>query len=358
MSEALIVVSEQEQDGFVGLSNSSRGRLFEKHILSYGDLLYPGAPGGRVKIDDSFADRMIKNFNARYCPYVQVPLADEKNRHSEAPDRNIGQVVGLTKRDNKIYAQIDMRKHVDDVGETLLGASAFFDLNYTDTKTLKKVGPTLLHVAVTNRPYVTDLDEFQLVAASADSSGEVVFLTHESTKETAMPNLNLSEHITALRDEHDIDVPALQQSVADQENVLALSAQIVEALQENELIALSADAAAPTNEEVIGAIKGAADKIVELTNEIGDIKHKAEVSAAEADVDALVGKGLILPKNRDAMVQLSMSDADLFKSLIPDTPLVALSNEQGTGRTFTDDEVAQSEIDRLTKSDAAAAYVA
>ena len=41
-----------------------------------------------------------------------------------------------------------------------LGASAMFGMNYTDTRDGKRKGPTLCHVAITNRPHELELDEF------------------------------------------------------------------------------------------------------------------------------------------------------------------------------------------------------
>ena len=219
----IVIIPDTGEESFVALSNSRKGRLFEKHILSYGELLYPGIKGGKLKIDDEFADALIKNFNSKYVPYVQVPLADDQNRHSEAPDRNIGQVVGLSKRNNKIYASIDVRKpeYADEIGNTLLGASAMLSPNYTDTKTLSQIGPALLHVAITNRPYITDLEDYsELLAATADSTDEAVILTaSRNDKETSM---DLDEMFTALREEHGIDVPALQRQASEAEGALAL----------------------------------------------------------------------------------------------------------------------------------------
>jgi hypothetical protein len=345
----IFVAPDSGEENFVALSNSKRGKLFEKHILSYGDLLYPKAKGGKIVIDDEFADRLIENFNKKYCPYVQVPLAGDRNEHSEAPDRNIGQVVGLSKRDGKIYVSMDVRKHADDVGETLLGASAMFDMNYIDTKTMQPVGPTLLHVAVTNRPYVTDLDDFsEIIAASSDSSNdELIVLTNSKTDKEK--DMTLDEMFTSLRDEHGIDVPALREKASEAEGVLALSARIADVLKESDLITLSNPADEVTPEQVLGAVTAASEKIVALSASVATLEAEKVRTKAEADVDALVGKGLILPKNRDAMVELSMTNPDLFKSLLPDAPVVALSHEQGTDAEPDEAEVARSEAERIAK---------
>lgn len=346
----IVIIPDTGEESFVALSNSKGGRLFEKHILSYGELLYPGIKGGKLMIDDKFADDLIKNFKSKYVPYVQVPLADDQNRHSEAPDRNIGVVVGLSKRDKKIYASIDVRKpeYADEIGNTLLGASALLSPNYTDTKTLKQIGPALLHVAITNRPYITDLEDYsELLAASADSTDEAVVLT--ASHNPKEKDMDLDQMFTALREEHGIDVPSLQRAASEGEAAVALSARIADTLKESDLIALSNPADEATPEQVLGAVVAAKDKIVALSAQVDTLTEEKARSAAETEVDGLVGKGLIATKNRDAMVTLSMENPTLFKALLPDAPQIALSHERGTDAEPTEDEVAQSEVDRLAK---------
>lgn len=90
-----VIVPPEKGAGFVELSGSNKGRVFEKHILSYGDLHYPGVKGGKVKVDDAFADTLIANFTNKVCDIVQVPKAGAGNEHTEDPDRNIGEVIGL-----------------------------------------------------------------------------------------------------------------------------------------------------------------------------------------------------------------------------------------------------------------------
>src|SRR6185503_14947170 len=154
-------------EGFTELSRLKQGRLFEKHILTKGPLIHP-VTKSVINIDDDFISKLKKNFNDRVCDIVQVPLANDSNQHVEAPERTLGEVVDIKERDGKIYAVIDARKHAEDFGKTLLGASAMLSTNYVDTRTGKPVGPTLLHVAVTNRPYVVGLEDYKEVLAASN----------------------------------------------------------------------------------------------------------------------------------------------------------------------------------------------
>jgi len=112
-----------------------KGRLFRKQVLHWGEFLHPNLPGKKIKVDKEFADKLIANFSNGACDIVQVPIVDGKNHHTEDPLRNIGEVVGLETDDKGIYAVIDARKQADELGKTLIGASAFMNLDYEDKRT-------------------------------------------------------------------------------------------------------------------------------------------------------------------------------------------------------------------------------
>ncbi len=139
--------------------------------LSTGPLIHPRT-GKVIQIDDAFVRTLQKNFDDKVCDIVQVPIADKTNAHTEDPLRNAGRVVGLEREGNKVYAVMDIADPAvaDKLGKTLLGASAMLHLDYTDTRTGARVGPTLLHSLVTNRPYCLGLEDYQeVVAATAEA---------------------------------------------------------------------------------------------------------------------------------------------------------------------------------------------
>jgi hypothetical protein len=353
------IVPPSNGEGFVELSRTKKGRLFEKHILNYGELLYPGVKGGKVKIDDEWADTLITNFSNKVCDIVQVPKAGPNNEHTEDPDRNIGEVVGLAKRNGKIYAQIDARDEdaANRLGKTLLGASAMLHLNYKDTRTGEAVGPTLLHVAVTNRPYVTELEDYEeLLAASADGTTDAVFLTATATEE----QMTLDEMLASLKSDHNIDVPALQEKAANIDVAMALSNKIQDELVGTGLLRLT-NGEDPSADDLIGAVTAAGEQIVNLTGRVDELVAASAKRDAETKVDGLIRTGHILPKNRDAQVTLLLSNSDLFDSLLPEKPIVKLSNTDAeAGFEKVDDEhktTVEDEVARLTALPAAAAYI-
>lgn len=315
------ILSPAHTDAYVECSSrhvQATGKLFKKQIFRWGEFSHPMNPDIKINIDREFYDTLKKNFDDQVCPIVQIPLANEKNEHVESPDRNIGEVVDMSADEDGVNVYIDVRRHGEDVGKTILGASAKFHMNYLDTRTNERVGPTLIHVAATNRPFLVNLSDFESISASAaDTNGEDVILLSDaqsneyeiSEEETHMTK---EELIIALS-EHGIDVAAGQQALADVEGFVALSNVL--------------------GEDVVATPEALSNTIVELTNSISERDaqiadreeriqtltatiQEASLSNAEAEVDGLIEKGRILPAWRDEMVQLSMNDRDKFNTFV------------------------------------------
>lgn len=360
-------LSEEEK---LALSRQAQGRVFEKHILNMGKLIHPTSKTP-IDVDRTFVDTMIRNFNDKVCDIVQVPLAGPRNEHTEAPERNTGEVIGLRERDGKVYAVIDARDEdaANKLGKTLLGASAMISTDYTDTRTGKKVGPTLLHTCITNRPYITDLEDYrEIVAATADNSGEdaAVFVPNtetpgkssdEGTIEASQQdeneetvNMTLEEMIAALKVDHNIDVPALQAAAASAGDVASLSnafQEAVNALEDTGILRLS-NGNEVTPDQLVGSIK----EVVELTNTQRTRIDKLERSGAEAEVARKVEQGYLLPTQKDAMVTLYLTNPDVYSALLPAEPIIKLSDEQGTEATDANAQERneqQEAVDRYSK---------
>jgi hypothetical protein len=294
-------------------SRTVTGRLFEKHILNEGPLIHPKT-GERINVDGAFTDAMLANFANGVCDIVQVPVANDKNEHVESPAANIGEVVGLRKRDHKVYALIDARDE-----------AAFLSTDYMDTSTGRKAGPTLLHVAVTNRPYVTGLEDYRELASLTDISGEPIVLTEESE----VP-LTREEMIAALKDEHGIDVEALQLAASDTSGQAALTEALTAALSQ---------VPASGVPDIVGAVVELSRQNAVLAKGYDDLRGER---AAER-VDALVGTGHIMPKQRDFAVNLLLTRPEEFDQFVPDQPVIPVGEQ--TSLTVPRDEREQQEQD-------------
>lgn len=349
MSEELVYIPG-EDDNFVALSRTPQGTLFKKHILSEGPLYYGGKT---INVTHDFLVKMADNFEKKYCPIVQVPVVDDNNKHTEDPFRNIGEVVKVEVEGDKAYAIIDVRdeKAAPLIGKTLLGASALLSPDYTDRKTMKKVGPTLVHTAITNNPYVSDLEEFEAVRLSVadDSSSKAVILTAaRNPKESKM---DLDEIIAVLRDEHKIDLPELQKAAGKAETFAALSAQLQEKLTEGEdaVLKLSAADETASDEDIVAAVADLVQSRIELSDKVNTLVEESRTAKAEALVDEKVAAGFILPAKRDAFLNLYLKDAEAFEAVLPEKPLVALSAESGLEiKDDSHDVTVNDEIARLT----------
>lgn len=373
MSDLVIIPSKDSTaydelgEAKVELSRRSTGTLFRKHILTKGDLIHP-ATGKRIKIDDAFVSRLKENFDNKICPIVQVPLANDNNAHVEDPDRNVGEVIDVEVQGDKVYAVIDARRNADKFKDrTYIGASAMLSLDYTDTSTGSKVGPTLCHVAVTNRPYITNLEDYEeIVKASADNSDEAVLLTEPAEEEVdsgSTEEPELKEHktmtkeelIAALKAEHGIDVDALQAEAAkpaETDPAAELSNKLVTALTDAGVVKLSSDNSAENVEQVVGAVVELAKDNVELSNRLETLEKKSAESEAVYEVEARVRDGFIDPAKKDAMVKLYLSNKDLYTDLLPAEPKVELSAERGTSTEANENKVeldVDAEIARLSQ---------
>jgi len=229
-------------------------------------------------------------------------------------------------------------------------------LDYEDTKTGKHVGPTLLHSCVTNRPFVTDLEPYEeivdkTVAATSDRAEDTVVLltedepaentptetdTQPPSEETEMPEAkpaettakpSLEDLLTTLKNEHNIDVSALQAQAAQAQSSAQLSQTIVDTLTNAGVISLSntdSDSKVST-EDVVGAVKELADSNVSLTSRVGELEKRD----ATNHVENLVKTGYVLPAKKQQYIDLKLSNPSLFDSLLPETPIVKLSDERG-----------------------------
>lgn len=350
MGDFAIFPAPRDAEGYVALSRTRQGRLFRKHILNLGPLRHPKT-GEMLNLDENWFARVKDNFNSGVCDIVQVPLANDKNEHSEDPLRNIGEVVDIARDGAKVYAMIDARDATaaDKLGHTILGASAMLHMDYTDSRTGKQVGPTLLHVCATNRPYVTGLEDYSeviedAVAASADSSGEVLVFAAE--EEPVVPT---KEELIAGLLEHGIDVGALQAAAAQKQDAAAFTAAIVDALKSTGAVELSNtdDGTGLTQADLVGAVV----ELAQTSKTQAESITKLERREAEHEVDGYISAGRVLPKQRSAFVELALTNRDMLDTLLPTEAVVKLNHQSGI--TGPDGEQKQetdidAEIMRLT----------
>lgn len=180
MSSVGIFPAPGYTEGYIELARSPTGRVFTKHILTIGRPFVHPKTGKPLTVDEAWFTRMKRNFDDGVS-IVQVPLVNDRNEHPAAghedPLRNAGEVIGLERDGDKVLAVLDIRDpDVADkiASKTILGASAMMHMDYKDSASGVRRGPALLHCAITNRPHLVDLDDYQeVVAASAEAYDEL-----------------------------------------------------------------------------------------------------------------------------------------------------------------------------------------
>jgi len=377
MTNELVIIPSKDSEAYgemdearIELSRKSSGTLFRKHILTKGELIHPTTKS-RIKIDDDFVTKLKTNFDNKVCPIVQVPLANAQNQHVENPDSNVGEVVDIEIKGDKVYAVIDAREETavkKFKNKTYIGASAMLALDYEDTNTGKKAGPTLCHVAVTNRPYITNLEDYEeIVKASADNSEEAVLLTEPeidpaednsgSAKEPEPKEhktMTKEELLDALKKEHGIDVDALQAEAAKSSDTTELSNKLVSALTDAGVVKLSnAEGSSENVEQVVGAVVELAKDNVELSNRVDALELSNKEILAKSEVATQIREGFIEPAKEKAMIELFLTNQDLYKKLLPTEAIVNLSGRETGTSTEANEKVEEvdvaAEAERLAK---------
>lgn len=181
-----------------------------------------------------------------------------------------------------------------------------------------------------------------MVAATADDdSDEAVVLTPEE----AMPQ-SREELLAALKEQHGIDVEALQQRVDHAGDTSQLTAALTQALTGG--LALSGEV---TGDDLVGAVA----ELAQLSNARGEQIDGLLRERAEATVDDYIGQGRLLPKARGKAIELVLtSPAELDAFLAPaNDPYVKLASPQGlTGDTGEGHQHnVEEELARLTSTD-------
>lgn len=349
------------KSAWVALARSPSGKLWKKQILRFGNFAHPNDPNSKLVIDRKLADSLVRNFKNNTADIVQVPLVNDQNAHVEDPTRNIGEVVDLGIEDDGVYAVIDARKeeYANELGRTLLGASAMMHLNYKNTETGKASGPTLLHVAVTNRPYITGLKNFEeIIAASADASkDEIPVVLSEIEDEEPMTK---DELLKLLKDEHGVDVEALQNAepVAPKVEHDDLVSALTAVLSDAGVLALSNNESEETETEAV-SITEVAEAVIELAQEkdqlstqvqsLLDINNALVKDRTSTEIDGFIEQGRILPVQKAAMLELALSNRAMFDKIVPSKPLVALSQEAIETHDEPKNESIDKEIARLSQ---------
>ncbi len=146
---------------------SFNGSIYRKQLVKFGEWENPDYPwwsdDPKMSLDQDWAESIIKNFNeGNLGSKVPVPL-----NHTDDVRVNTGELVSLEIVPNDgLYGNLEIRDEdtIDKLDKGLIfdvSISFVWDLVRQDNG--KHYGPTLLHVALVNTPYLIGMNSFEKV---------------------------------------------------------------------------------------------------------------------------------------------------------------------------------------------------
>lgn len=150
---------------------------WRKELLRTGSWVHPNNPARRLKITPEFLSKLVDNFRAARRDRTPV-----QRSHSSDWTGTVGDVEDLTIDGDRLIATLAV---ADDEAENAIatrrvtGVSAAFDDDWSEKATGESHGPTLLHVALTNSPYISGLTGF----TSLSEPDSYVFLSEDDPDE-------------------------------------------------------------------------------------------------------------------------------------------------------------------------------
>jgi len=198
-----------------------KGSTYRKQIAKYGEWVNPDYPffsdNPIMTLDEAWGEAIVRNFeNNTLGTPVAVPFT-----HTNDPKENTGTVKSLESiTGDGLYAELDIRdaialEKLDN--ETLYDVSVSFEWDHVRKDDNKHYGPTLLHVALVNNPYLVGMKGFEKVEASLSRSlnpnsmslagNNVIMLSRNKMKElSAMgTETNLSEDVEEVTPEQPVE---------------------------------------------------------------------------------------------------------------------------------------------------------
>lgn len=149
---------------------SFNGTIYRKQLVKFGVWENPDYPwfsdDPKMTLDEAWAEQIVENFEAgNLGSKVPVPL-----NHTDDVKANTGELVGLEiVAGDGLYGDLEIRdaKTIEDLDNGLIfdvSISFVWDLVRQDDG--KHYGPTLLHVALVNTPYLIGMSSFEKVGAA------------------------------------------------------------------------------------------------------------------------------------------------------------------------------------------------
>ena len=314
-------------------------RTFRKQMLSYGEFLHEDAPDGKLKVDRSFCDRIVDNFRKGMRDTVPIPLGHTDGEGTSS----VGRVLDLEVDDDGLWGLhlIEDEEKADKLGRELRDSSVLVEPDFLDIKTGNKVGPVLIHNAITNAARLTGLRSWEAVSFGDDASKvDVIDFANQSGSGDSGKGekMTIAELLEKAAEVTDADFAAeLAKSRPKVVETLTEDAKVDEdALRAEGAAAVVADLKTkgitytPTESKGKDDGKGEAKAEAKTTGldisehpdfkainkTVNDLMAERTKTETEAKVDAAIREGRVLPAEKEGLVAVGLSDGTLLENLL------------------------------------------
>lgn len=302
MSERFLVPGEESSFETLELADGG-GTRFYKQIVKFGNWVNPLNPSQKMNLNKSWGQKIVQNFKDKRAGRVAVPLT-----HTDEPQANSGELVDVDMKDDGLWGTFDIRqpKTAQAIKDDLIWDNSIsFDNHYIDKRTGEDVGPTLLHVALVNNPYVKGMSPFKALAdgmnatmLSESKEKEMSKVTQKNERDfpvtvSYMDGDTEREHILAPGEEFEVPADAAQ----------LVKSQIQNAEQPKpEDKKSEPDKPEPKKEP------DKSDDNEELKKQLSEVQTKLRERDANDAYKTLLSEGKIVPAQKDAFIALSLSE--------------------------------------------------
>ena len=241
---------------------SFNGTIYRKQLVKFGEWENPDYPwfsdDPKMTLDEDWGNRVKENFDAgNLGSKVPVPL-----NHTDDVKANTGELVGVEVVDGDgLYGNLEIRdaQTIEDLDNGLIfdvSISFVWDLVRQDNG--KHYGPTLLHVALVNTPYLIGMSSFEKVGAALSklsksfkpvglslNNGGAIMLSRTKVKELA----NVDE--STIKNDKDFDVTVTYKDGDEDKEVVVKAGEevVVPTAVAEEVTTQIADAVKPEDED-------------------------------------------------------------------------------------------------------------
>lgn len=348
------------------------GTVYRKQIVKFGKWVNPLMPIEFMELDEEWAKKVKKNFDSGVIPRVPVPLD-----HTDATEANTGELIKLEiVPGDGMYGYLDIRRPnvVEDIDNGLIfDVSISFDNDYIDTKDGKHHGPTLLHVALVNNPYLKGMPEFEAAEVGSYSeswgklqtmlslpkSDSVIMLSESKVKE-----LSTMETATVKNDkEYAVEITVKNEDGEEVKKTLAAGEETEVPKDQSEAVltqiseAVDPDAEEEKDDDDEGEEDEDDDKnkggdLSEAERkELADLRKKQALSEVESQYNTLLSQNKIVPAQKEAFMKLSevnstkvelsgkqVNLSTIVTNILSAGPDVSKFSETGSGKDGAEDE--------------------